>query len=222
MSRYGGRGSSSSTVVYLNVYDLSENNKVLYQVGCGAHHSGVQVGQREYTYAGGSGIYSTEPLNAPGAVFRETLELGKFTGTSAQLDAIIESLRPSFPPSGYNILTKNCNTFAEAFASKLCPGRPFPAHVNRLAAIGQMFSCCLPPEFVDPDAGGAGAGAGASGGAGDSNVGGGAVFGGRQQRSATSNPLGAAAFSGTGQKLGGGGSGRGNPYRQGLQPMGIQ
>ena len=210
---------TSTSVVYLNVYDLSENNNFLYPFGCGAHHSGVQIGQREYTYAGGSGIYSTEPLNAPGAIFRETIELGKFKGTSAQLDAIIDTLRPAFPPSGYHVLTRNCNSFAEAFAAKLCPDSRFPPHVNRLASIGQFFSCCLPPEFMDH---GSEAGGSATTGS-NSNISGGAVFNSRQQRSATSNPIGATAFSGTGRKLGGDGTvGRGNPYRQGLQPMNVQ
>lgn len=36
--------------VYLNVYDLHENNDMLYPIGLGLFHSGVQVGNVEYTF----------------------------------------------------------------------------------------------------------------------------------------------------------------------------
>lgn len=45
----------------LNVYDLSPVNELGYPVGLGVFHSGLQVGDREYTFAGGGGIFNHDP-----------------------------------------------------------------------------------------------------------------------------------------------------------------
>ena len=42
--------SQSGSKVYLNVYDLHENNDMLHPLGLGLFHSGVQVGRTEYTF----------------------------------------------------------------------------------------------------------------------------------------------------------------------------
>jgi len=36
--------------VFLNVYDLHENNDTFYPIGLGFYHSGVQIGRDEYTF----------------------------------------------------------------------------------------------------------------------------------------------------------------------------
>ena len=36
--------------IYLNVYDLHENNDTLYPLGLGFYHSGVQIDRDEYTF----------------------------------------------------------------------------------------------------------------------------------------------------------------------------
>ncbi len=46
----GLTSSSSGNRVYLNVYDLNENNAVWYPWGLGLYHSGVQLGREEYTF----------------------------------------------------------------------------------------------------------------------------------------------------------------------------
>jgi hypothetical protein len=52
MSKFGGFGSSGSAggQVILNVYDLNDNNAILYPWGFGMFHSGVQIGREEYTF----------------------------------------------------------------------------------------------------------------------------------------------------------------------------
>lgn len=217
---YAARSSSSrgsGTVVYLNVYDLVDN-QYLFPLGLGAYHSGVQLGSLEYTYAGGSGVYTMDPRSAPGAVFRESIEMGKFQGTSAQLDAILMELRALFSPNDYHILKQNCNTFAEQFVWKLCTVR-IPGYVNRMAALGQTFSCCIPPEYLDgqqtqtqsrqESTGGSSAGSVMQGG----------------WSSSRPTPMSqVVAFSGTGRRLGGGpssstttaGGVHKNPYREQL------
>lgn len=51
--------SQSSGKVYLNVYDLHENNDMLHPIGLGLFHSGVQVGRTEYTF--GKCVVNTLP-----------------------------------------------------------------------------------------------------------------------------------------------------------------
>ena len=49
MARVSGFNASNSRV-YLNVYDLAEQNDLLYQFGLGMYHSGVHIGREEYTF----------------------------------------------------------------------------------------------------------------------------------------------------------------------------
>lgn len=147
--------------MYLNVYDLHESNEYLYPLGFGSFHSGVQVGGTEYTFGGGSGVFTHEAKAVPNAKFRESVFLGEYEGTSSEVSRAIDELRPAFPGSAYNILTKNCNHFSDALSLKLI-GKPIPDYVNRLANIGGCFSCLLPPSLTsqapvsDGPSGGAG------------------------------------------------------------------
>lgn len=50
MSRISGFQGSNNNRIYLNVYDLNENNEILFPLGLGMYHSGVQVGNEEYTF----------------------------------------------------------------------------------------------------------------------------------------------------------------------------
>ena len=44
--------------IYLNIYDLSPANYYLHSLGLGAYHSGVQIGQIEYSFGAHDGNYS--------------------------------------------------------------------------------------------------------------------------------------------------------------------
>jgi len=89
--------------VILNVYDLSPINDYLYAIGMGIHHSGVEILGREYSFASGGGIFDSSPKDAPGAKFRESIELGTFEGGSAELNSAISDLREDFGPDRYNL-----------------------------------------------------------------------------------------------------------------------
>lgn len=146
-----GRVSSFQNIglskVILNVYDLNpESNEILYQFGLGMYHSGVQIGGNEWTFAAGGGVYSHEPKGAGGAKFRESIDMGNFSGTQRDLDRALDELRDSFKGPSYHILTKNCNSFAEALVLRLL-NKSIPAYVNRMAFIGSFFSCLLPPSI---------------------------------------------------------------------------
>ena len=180
----------SSSRVILNVYDLHESNDQLYALGLGLYHSGVQVGGLEWTFAGGAGIFSDDPKGAP-AKYRESFDMGEFAGSSRDMDIILDDLRQKFAPNSYNLLTQNCNSFAEDFCQRML-GKSIPGFVNRMAYMGSMVQCILPPSLTegsDPTQGGGGGG---------SSSGGGSQNGGN--RYSTSQP----AFTGAASRLGGG------------------
>ena len=58
-------------------------------IGMGLHHSGVEILGREYSFASGGGIFDSSPRDAPGAQFRESIELGAFDGGSSELNSAI-------------------------------------------------------------------------------------------------------------------------------------
>lgn len=116
----------------------------------GLHHSGIEIDGREYSYGSGGGIFDGPPKVAPGARFRTQLELGMFEGGSKELDKALDDLRHDggFGPDGYNLVRRNCNHFCNALSWKLLR-RPIPAHINRLANIGDCCSCLLPKQLLD-------------------------------------------------------------------------
>jgi hypothetical protein len=58
-------------------------------IGMGLHHSGVEILGKEYSFASGGGIFDSAPKDAPGAKFRESIELGAFDGGSSELQLAI-------------------------------------------------------------------------------------------------------------------------------------
>eukprot|EP00953_Heterococcus_sp_UTEX-ZZ885_P039393 20192-Heterococcus_DN1.PRE.1 len=169
MSRAWGARSGQAEEVILNVYDLGEANAYLHPTGFGIYHSGVQIGNREYTFAGGGGIFDHSPRdgefkftinrehartdidalgnrhNTPGAVYRCSISMGRLGQVSIN-DAKRE-LETEFGPNNYNIITRNCNSFSNAFCMALL-NKPIPAWVNRLAYMGSWFSCLLPQQML--------------------------------------------------------------------------
>ena len=128
------------------MYDLSPANNMLYAIGFGLHHSGVEIMGDEYSFASGAGIFQSIPKDAPGAQFRESIELGHFDGGTQELKTAISEVRNDFGPDDYNLVRKNCNHFANALTWALL-GRSIPAHVNRLADIGVCCSCLSLPAI---------------------------------------------------------------------------
>lgn len=179
-------------------YDLSPANDYLYSIGMGVHHSGVEILGREYSFASGGGIFDSSPKDAPGAKFREAIELGHFDGGSSELQSAISDLRSNFGPDSYNLVRRNCNHFANALVWRLL-GRAIPGHVNRLADFGVCCSCFLPKKLLEE----APVGPNAGGGGGSSS--GFQVFGRKDKiESSSATP----SFSGSGNTLGSaGGSG---------------
>jgi deubiquitinase DESI2 len=127
--------------VLLHVYDLSPINYFLHIMGLGIYHSGIEINGKEYTFAGGGGIFNTNPkevIDSEGITLRETIVLGKTLKNRQEIDDILYSLRKNFDGNDYNLIKKNCNTFSDAFCLEIL-GEKIPAYVNRLANIGYIF-----------------------------------------------------------------------------------
>jgi len=74
--------------------------------------------------------------------------MGVYKGTSKDLETIIQSLKPHFQGDSYNLLNKNCNSFANEFCQRVV-GKGIPGYVNRMANLGSYFSCLLPPNLTN-------------------------------------------------------------------------
>jgi len=155
------------------------------------HHSGVEILGVEYSFASGGGIFESSPKVAPGALFRESVELGAFDGGQQELQRAIADLRDDFGPDRYNLFQRNCNHFANALVWALL-GQQIPPHVNRLADIGVCCSCFLPKKLLHQAPVGDPTGA-SGGGSGFSRSGGQALSSRNSQ---------AKSFTGAGNKLG--------------------
>mmetsp|Transcript_17721 Transcript_17721/g.34367 ORF Transcript_17721/g.34367 Transcript_17721/m.34367 type:complete len:255 (+) Transcript_17721:115-879(+) len=200
---YEGGRTRMGTKVLLNVYDLSPANDYLCAVGLGLHHSGVEILGREYSFASGGGIFDSSPKDAPGAKFRESIELGVFEGGSAELQSAISDLREEFGPDKYNLIRRNCNHFSNALVWRLLR-RTIPGHVNRLADFGVCCSCFLPKKLLEEAPVGPNAGGRTGGNTGFQ------VFGGAIEKKEGGGKATTMAFTGSGVTLGSSDSGAGS------------
>ncbi|KAA6418649.1 MAG: hypothetical protein FRX49_07508 [Trebouxia sp. A1-2] len=107
--------------VYLNIYDLSDQNSWTYWCGVGIFHSGLEVYGVEYAYGG-------HEYDVSGAV----QEMGE-----------------QYKGNAYHLLQRNCNHFSNDLCVKLT-GQPAPLWINRLAGMAVMLHCLIPTAWVPP------------------------------------------------------------------------
>ncbi|KAG0513150.1 hypothetical protein BDA96_10G076900 [Sorghum bicolor] len=144
-----GEAPSSSSPVFLNVYDVTPANGYARWLGLGVYHSGVQVHGVEYAYGAhdgaSSGIFEVVPRRCPGYTFRESVLVGTTELSRAEVRALMSDLAADFPGDAYNLVSRNCNHFCDAACRRLVAGRArIPRWVNRLAKIGVVFTCVIP------------------------------------------------------------------------------
>jgi len=154
MGRSDMSSKSQDLMVYLNVYDLSEQNNFLYWCGFGVFHTGVEVFGFEYAYGGhdfeASGIFATEPKKPPGPVeFRRSIPMGTCKLTRQEVRRLVVQLGKEYKGNSYHLLQKNCNHFANELCQKLV-GKSAPTWVNRLAGLAVLCHCLLPASWVPP------------------------------------------------------------------------
>lgn len=142
--------SSSSSPIYLNVYDLTDLNNYLYWVGLGIFHSGIEVHGVEYAFGAHdyptSGVFEVEPRNCPGFAFRRSIVLGSTDKDPSEFREFIHQISQDYPGDSYHLIAKNCNHFTNDLCMKLTK-RAMPAWVNRLANLGALCSCLLPESL---------------------------------------------------------------------------
>uniref|UniRef100_A0A0E0A5W4 PPPDE domain-containing protein n=1 Tax=Oryza glumipatula TaxID=40148 RepID=A0A0E0A5W4_9ORYZ len=154
LPRGASSASSSSSPVYLNVYDVTPANGYARWLGLGVYHSGVQgmyalLSSPSILYAygahdgAGSGIFEVAPRRCPGYAFREAILVGTTELTRAEVRAVMADLAADFPGDAYNLVSRNCNHFCDAACRRLVRAR-IPRWVNRLAKIGVVFTCVIP------------------------------------------------------------------------------
>ncbi|CAK0904824.1 unnamed protein product [Prorocentrum cordatum] len=142
----------------LHVYDIgtlglsSAVNCMLRPLGMGAFHCGVEVYQWEWSYADTgedsapeqTGVFCCPPRGCGGHTYCTSQELGRCAKSRGEVLALWGG--GHLLPSGhrYDVLTKNCGHFCDAFCRTLGV-RPVPAWVTRLAATGKACEaggCC--------------------------------------------------------------------------------
>ncbi|XP_010933984.1 uncharacterized protein [Elaeis guineensis] len=139
--------------VILHVYDVTNsesektNNTILQinrvfkdRIGLGGiFHSAVQVyGEEEWSFGfceNGTGVFSCPPSKNPMYTYRERILLGETNCSILKVSQILRELSREWPGDSYDLLSKNCNHFCDAFCERL--GVPkLPGWVNRFASVG--------------------------------------------------------------------------------------
>jgi hypothetical protein len=132
--------------VHLNIYDLHESNRYLHSVGGGFYHTGVEINNYEYSFSN-AGISRTRPRLPDFGQLREHLVMGIFSGSMSEVNQILEVLRNGeFREGTYNVTSKNCNHFSDAFMMLLLEVH-VPVWVNRMANVASS----LPISKQDPN-----------------------------------------------------------------------
>lgn len=139
--------------VVLHVYDVTNsdsektNNTILQinrifkdRIGLGGiFHSAIQVyGEEEWSFGfceHGSGVFSCPPGKNPMYTYHEPIVLGETDCSILKVNKILRELSREWQGESYDLLSRNCNHFCDAFCESL--GVPkLPAWVNRFANAG--------------------------------------------------------------------------------------
>lgn len=140
-----GLAGSSVADVTLNVYSVGTTksvkriNQVTSQFG-GLFHVGVQVYGREWSFASGTGegccgIVSCSPTECPLHIFRESVYLGDCGLSRLEVGKVLQGMRDDWQGASYDLLHKNCCSFANSFVKAIGISQGIPKRVDRFARI---------------------------------------------------------------------------------------
>jgi hypothetical protein len=129
---------TSNRVIYLNVYDLHDANRVLSGIGLGVFHTGVEISGYEYSFSD-QGISRTRPRLPEFGNFREQIRMGTVELSQGDINSAMNRLQTEegFAPGLYHITNRNCNHFSDAFCYELL-GLHTPEWVNRAAGVASV------------------------------------------------------------------------------------
>jgi len=127
--------SAELVPVTLHVYDLTWFTKFLQLP---VFHLGVEVHGREYSFGTAHcGIVAGAPgHNIRSARKRENVPLGYTLLSIPELQSIVKQLGTEWPASSYDILRRNCVTFAVTLCRHLGVERHIPSEYSRFAEFG--------------------------------------------------------------------------------------
>jgi len=126
-------------LIVLNIYDIHQSNSVLYSVGAGFYHTGVEVNGYEYSFSP-NGVVRTRPRLPDFGTLREQKTMGTYNDGMSGINGIISTLRNSrFQHGAYDMVHLNCNHFSDAFCLATVQ-QGIPSWVNRMAGMGAMAS----------------------------------------------------------------------------------
>lgn len=157
-------GPRNGPNIYLNVYIPADGNQSsndpktgkqsgrMQMPGFGIYHSGLQVFNTEYTFAGGdfdgSGVQEQVPKATPAGStwqYKETVDLGKTTLSEKDIRSVLSNIRNDFPAKTYDLTSKNCNHFTELLSTRLDVHHNYPSWVNRAAKWGNSLKGGMDP-----------------------------------------------------------------------------
>ncbi|KAL4276840.1 hypothetical protein AHAS_Ahas20G0247400 [Arachis hypogaea] len=144
-----GKKKPGTVPVYLNVYDLTPINGYAYWLGLGVYHSvhGIEYGFGAHEHDT-TGIFEVQPRHCPGFTFRKSIFIGTTDLGPKDVRAFMEKLAHHYSGNTYHLISKNCNHFCNDVCLKLT-GKSIPRWVNRLARLGLLCNCVLPPGLND-------------------------------------------------------------------------
>mmetsp|Transcript_5792 Transcript_5792/g.10645 ORF Transcript_5792/g.10645 Transcript_5792/m.10645 type:complete len:294 (+) Transcript_5792:90-971(+) len=148
------------TPVYLNVYDIYMVNSTFRSFGFGVYHTGVQVYDHEYSFAGHerpeTGARSFKPRDSSwisDALFYETIFIGNTRKTKQEVSSQFNELEKEFKGYLYSAMHNNCNDFSWEFLCMLDiiqDDWAFPRYISRLRQFGKKLECILPSALSLP------------------------------------------------------------------------
>lgn len=136
--------TSHGTPVFLHVYDLYNQNvnKAQYMAtGAACFHAGVEVYGNEFCYGyndtGETGLCKMWPGEAEVcyAAHREPIAQGYTYLSETEVFHLFSEMADEWLGKDYNLLSKNCCTFARVFLERL-GAEPMPGWVDRAARRG--------------------------------------------------------------------------------------
>lgn len=133
-------------LVVLNVYDLNEHWLNMNGVLCdalnlgGAFHVGVEVFGREWSF-GVSGVICTPARRHDVHVYRESIPLGYTRYSRQAVTSILKNMgNASWSGDSYDILNRNCCTFARELCCKILGRDKIPRWIDRLGnGLAEVF-----------------------------------------------------------------------------------
>mmetsp|Transcript_1483 Transcript_1483/g.2781 ORF Transcript_1483/g.2781 Transcript_1483/m.2781 type:complete len:178 (-) Transcript_1483:137-670(-) len=147
---------TSRNPVFLNIYDILMANYSSYSwVSVGVYHTGVQVHNEEYSFAGHrdtehTGLKITDPRDTTwihDAMFREVVPMGYTDKSRDEVRKIYNKLKSQYRGPSYNVLDLNCNHFTRHFLQELGIKKRFPGFITAVSDNAAHARYCLPPAF---------------------------------------------------------------------------